>query len=59
VVKPGGQDHPLRRRVHYDFPGAANKLHWSLKDPSKAECSEEERLPVFREVRDGIRRRIE
>ena len=41
------------------FPGAQSRLHWSFKDPSKAEGSEEERLAVFREVRDGIRRRIE
>ena len=41
------------------FPEAPSRLHWSFKDPSKAEGSEEERLAIFREVRDGIRRRIE
>ena len=41
------------------FPGAANRLHWSFEDPSKAEGSEEEQLVVFRSVRDRIRRRIE
>jgi arsenate reductase len=41
------------------FPGAANRLHWSFEDPSKAEGSEEERLEVFRSVRDHIRQRIE
>jgi arsenate reductase len=41
------------------FPGAANRLHWSFEDPSKAEGSEEERLVVFRSVRDRIRRQIE
>jgi arsenate reductase (thioredoxin) len=41
------------------FPGVANRLHWSFEDPSKAEGSEEERLVVFRSVRDRIRRRIE
>jgi arsenate reductase len=41
------------------FPGAQSRLHWSFEDPSKAEGSKEERLAVFREVRDGIRRRIE
>jgi arsenate reductase (thioredoxin) len=41
------------------FPGAQSRLHWPFKDPSKAEGSKEERLAVFREVRDGIRRRIE
>ena len=41
------------------FPGARNRLHWSFEDPSKAEGTEEERLAVFRSVRDRIRRRIE
>jgi arsenate reductase (thioredoxin) len=41
------------------FPGAQSRLHWSFEDPSKAEGSEEERLAVFRRVRDRIRRRIE
>jgi len=41
------------------FPGARNRLHWSFPDPSKAEGSEEERLEVFREVRDRIGERIE
>ncbi len=41
------------------FPGARNRLHWSLEDPSQAEGSEDERLTVFRRVRDEIRERIE
>ena len=41
------------------FPGAANRLHWSFEDPSKAEGTEEERLAVYRSVRDRIRERIE
>ena len=41
------------------FPGAQSRLHWSFEDPSTAEGSEEERLEVFRSVRDRIRRRIE
>jgi arsenate reductase (thioredoxin) len=41
------------------FPGAANRLHWSFEDPLRAEGSEEERLAVFRSVRDRIRQRIE
>ena len=40
------------------FPGAQSRLHWSFEDPSKAEGSEEERLAVFRRVRDGIRDRL-
>ena len=41
------------------FPGAQSRLQWSFEDPSTAEGSEEERLEVFRSVRDRIRRRIE
>src|SRR5215203_1664234 len=41
------------------FPGAANRLHWSFEDPSKATGSEEERLVVFRKVRDRIRDRVQ
>jgi arsenate reductase len=40
------------------FPGAKNRLHWSLCDPSRAEGSEEERLGAFRTVRDEIQDRI-
>ncbi len=41
------------------FPGAKNRLHWSFEDPSQATGSEEERLAVFRRVRDEIREHIE
>jgi arsenate reductase len=41
------------------FPGATNRLHWSLPDPSAAKGSEEERLAVFRSVRDGLRDRLQ
>jgi arsenate reductase (thioredoxin) len=41
------------------FPGARNTLHWSFEDPSRAGGSEEERLALFRRVRDEIRERIE
>ena len=41
------------------FPGAQSRLHWSFEDPSKAEGSEEERLAVFRRVRDGIKDRMQ
>jgi arsenate reductase len=40
------------------FPGAQSRLHWSFEDPSRVEGSEEERLAVFRAVRDRIRERI-
>ena len=41
------------------FPGAKERLHWSFPDPSRATGTEEERLKVFRAVRDEIRARIE
>jgi arsenate reductase (thioredoxin) len=41
------------------FPGARSRLHWSFEDPSKVEGSEEQRLEVFRRVRDGIKDRVQ
>lgn len=41
------------------FPNAKERLHWSIPDPSRAEGTEEEKLTVYREVRDEIRDRIE
>lgn len=41
------------------FPGAKERLHWSLPDPSAAWGTEEERLSVFRSVRDRIRGLVE
>jgi arsenate reductase len=40
------------------FPRAAARLHWGFPDPSKAEGEEEERLAVFRQVRDCIGERV-
>jgi arsenate reductase (thioredoxin) len=40
------------------FPKKSNRLHWSFEDPSQASGSDEERLEVFRRVRDQIKRRI-
>ena len=40
------------------FPGDAQRLHWSFADPSSFTGSEEERLARTREVRDEIRQRI-
>jgi arsenate reductase len=36
------------------FPGVINRLHWSFEDPARAQGTEEERLRVFRRVRDEI-----
>ncbi|HET9854759.1 MAG TPA: arsenate reductase ArsC [Methylomirabilota bacterium] len=39
-------------------PGSVKRLHWSFADPSRATGTEEERLAVFRRVRDQIRERL-
>ena len=41
------------------FPNARRRLHWSFPDPSQAEGTLEERLSVFRAIRDAIRVRVE
>ena len=41
------------------FPGARQRLHWSFEDPAQAIGSEEERLQVFRSIRNAIRERVE
>ncbi len=40
------------------FLGKARRLHWGLPDPTAANGSEVDRLPVFRDIRDELRRRI-
>lgn len=40
------------------FPGGTRRFHWSFEDPSAASGTEEERLQVFRRVRDQISARI-
>jgi arsenate reductase len=39
-------------------PASVTRLHWSFPDPSRASGSEEERLAVFRRVRDQIHDRL-
>jgi arsenate reductase len=41
------------------FPEGAAVLHWSFDDPAEAQGSEDERMHVFRRVRDEIADRIE
>ena len=36
------------------FPGAASMLHWSFEDPAKAKGTFDERMIVFRKIRDKI-----
>lgn len=40
------------------FPGRVERLHVSFPDPAGATGSEDERLAVFRRVRDDIRDRL-
>ena len=41
------------------FLGLGTRLHWSIEDPAAAGGTEEERLVVFRRVRDDLAARIE
>jgi arsenate reductase len=41
------------------FPGARRRLNWSFDDPAAATGSEDERLAVFRRVRDQIAERLD
>jgi arsenate reductase len=41
------------------FPGQVNRYHWGFDDPAHAVGTEEEKLAVFRRVRDEIRRVFE
>jgi arsenate reductase len=41
------------------FPYARRQEHWGFPDPSAATGTEEERLAVFRQVRDAISTRID
>jgi len=40
------------------FPGAVEQIHISFPDPADAEGSDDERIAVFRAVRDEIRERL-
>jgi arsenate reductase len=40
------------------WPGTASREHWPIEDPAEATGSEEERLAVFRQIRDEIAQRV-
>ncbi len=40
------------------FPGGGRQLHWSFDDPAAFDGTDDQRLNVFRRVRDEIERRI-
>ncbi len=41
------------------YPGQANRFHWAFDDPAHAVGTEEERMEVFRRVRDEIKAKFE
>jgi len=41
------------------FPGQVNRHHWGFDDPAQAAGTDEEKLAVFRRVRDETRRVFE
>ena len=40
------------------FPARVRRIHWGFEDPAAAEGTDEQRLAVFRRVRDEIRRKL-
>jgi hypothetical protein len=46
------------REVCPEFPGDAQRLHWSVPDPARAPGSEEQTLPAFERVADELTVRI-
>lgn len=40
------------------FPGMGQRLHWPFDDPAAAQRTEEEKIQVFREIRDQIERTV-
>lgn len=40
------------------FPGHATRIHWSFDDPAASDGTQEEKLAVFRRVRDEIAIRL-
>ena len=42
-----------------NYPGQVHRFHWPFDDPAQATGSEEERMKVFRRVRDEIKAKFE
>ncbi|MHB1346672.1 MAG: arsenate reductase ArsC [Candidatus Humimicrobiaceae bacterium] len=40
------------------FPGKTKLVHWNLMDPANAKGTQEEKLIVFRKVRDEIKEKV-
>ena len=41
------------------FPGVSHRIHWSFKDPSEVEGTDEEKMAQVRQIRDAIRAHVE
>lgn len=41
------------------FPSKTIRIHWSFEDPADASGSDEEKLTVFRRVRDQLKEKLE
>lgn len=41
-----------------NFPGTMERLHWPFDDPAHAEGTDEEKMLVFRRVRDEIKAKL-
>lgn len=40
------------------FPAGGERIHWSFEDPAAAQGNDEERLAVFRRIRDEIHQKV-
>ena len=40
------------------FPGKYKSIHWNLEDPAEAKGTEEEKLMLFRKIREKIKKKI-
>lgn len=40
------------------FPGKTKRIHWSVADPAAAVGNEEERLSIFRRIRDELGKKL-
>lgn len=40
------------------FPGKTKRIHWSIADPAAAVGNEEERLSIFRRIRDELGKKL-
>lgn len=49
---------PMAEQQTPVFPGVSRRLHWPVPDPAEAQGTEEEKIQVFRQVRDMLDEKI-